>query len=347
MKLFLLLLAGLTFVAMLRPNRPLHDFDAQSTFPLRGLLAIFIVLHHLSQSYDFSEVLWGIPISPLRYFTSMGAPVVAVFFLLTGYGLARSIQLKGNAYLDGFIPKRLGKILPEFLILTLLMVCVIIYRHSFETVVANMKAGTPPLYNSWFIYIIIYAYIAFYFSAIISNGNIKKTGLIFTAFIMANVILLRMIGYGAWWWQSTMSVALGFFIACNEDRITKLLAKPYILGGLVLMTIVYLVMLTVFNRGGIIGIYIIAAMTYVCMRLYKFPRYSWLIFLGGISMNIYLVHGIVLACSFKIGLSGYVAVVIVLVLSCIAAYIMKISRTYAERRLTYYSSERRKIEEAG
>ena len=83
------------------------QFSKQATVPLRGLLATGIVLHHLSlrlveASPDCSWI-WS-------QFSFWGAPIVAVFFFLSGYGLMVSLITKGQKYLDGFLKKRLLKI---------------------------------------------------------------------------------------------------------------------------------------------------------------------------------------------------------------------------------------------
>ena len=46
---------------------------------------------------------------------------MAVFFFLSGYGLTRSLKCKGEAYLHGFLHKRLSKILIP------LVLCSIVY----------------------------------------------------------------------------------------------------------------------------------------------------------------------------------------------------------------------------
>lgn len=81
----------------------LYCFDVRRTNSLRGVLAILIILHHLSSKID---------ILFLKWFHDFGAPIVSMFFFVSGYGLIKSYLKKGTAYIDGFLAKRLGKILP-------------------------------------------------------------------------------------------------------------------------------------------------------------------------------------------------------------------------------------------
>ena len=79
----------------------------KATLTLRGVLAMGNVIHHISlrvvdatpdDSWLFSQ------------FQFWGAPIVAAFFFLSGYGLMVSLIAKGNRYVDGFLKKRLLKI---------------------------------------------------------------------------------------------------------------------------------------------------------------------------------------------------------------------------------------------
>ena len=83
------------------------QFSKQATVTLRGLLATGIVLHHLSlrlvEASPDCAWIWS-------QFSFWGAPIVAVFFFLSGYGLMVSLITKGQKYLDGFLKKRLLKI---------------------------------------------------------------------------------------------------------------------------------------------------------------------------------------------------------------------------------------------
>lgn len=55
MELLLVLLAIFIAISALVNKSNLYDFDANATMPLRGLLAIMIVIHHISLNYGFDE----------------------------------------------------------------------------------------------------------------------------------------------------------------------------------------------------------------------------------------------------------------------------------------------------
>lgn len=114
MKLFFVVLACFIMAAAFRRTDGLYDFNSKATLPLRGLLAIGIILHHLSLTYQFNECINVFHISPIFYFREMGGPIVAIFFLITGYGLSKSLQIKGTSYLSGFLKKDWEKSCPNF-----------------------------------------------------------------------------------------------------------------------------------------------------------------------------------------------------------------------------------------
>ena len=79
-----------------------------NTIPLRGILAVEIVLGH---TYGV------IHDNTLLYFNDrIGVWVVGLFFFLSGYGLGYNFHRKVN-YLDKFICKRVGRILVPFFLM--------------------------------------------------------------------------------------------------------------------------------------------------------------------------------------------------------------------------------------
>ena len=322
----------------------LYDFDSKSTLPLRGLLAIFIVFHHASQKCvlttgnTFDRILF----MPIDAFHTIGAPVVAVFFFLTGYGLAKSLKSNGRRYLRGFVPKRLGKILPEFLILTFLFIIIkdFVETVSIEEIVERMKDGYPPLPASWFIYVILYTYLAFYFSAKISKAELVKTGILFTGLTIVGIIVVFILRFGGWWYISTPSIITGYWIAVYEKRITPLMVKFNFIFDIAVCMIIGLSLL----NSRIIDVLIINTvpiLTYMIMRYLSFPQYKLLVFIGFISLEVYLVHGAILKFMIQYEVfqkfHPYISSLLLITVSILVAYGITKIRNLFERR-TYHSN---------
>lgn len=320
-----MLLSGLVIIAVIRPRQTLYDFDQKATLPLRAILATFIVFHHVSlQSVTEHPVDY---LSPFFHFKSMGTPVVTVFFFLTGYGLAQSLKRKGNSYLIKFVPKRLGKILPEFITLTICYIIFIIAETKTPRLITDqMMQGNPPLPFSWFMYAITYVYLAFFISAKISKSNILKTGAWLSVFFIVYTLFINKLHWAAWWWTSIFGTFFGYYTAAYEEKISKILFNRYILG----LTAIFAITSVFVSIMGInlIRFQLIALLTYLCIRLYGCPSYRLLTVIGGISLNIYLIHGVILFSVKDYFENSYILLIVVLSLSCIGAYALKVLRQH-------------------
>jgi peptidoglycan/LPS O-acetylase OafA/YrhL len=194
-----------------------HNFDVNATLPLRGLLAILIVCHHIGQRFADT---------PIGIFVSFGMTLVSVFFFVSGYGLMISYQKKGRAYLSNFFKHRLSKLLPVFLTLTLACIaCSCIFEHrQLSEVMHDLLRGKTPLPNSWFMYAIIYQYIAFYIACKMSRTKMQ------CIVVAAILTLLSMLGlykahFGDYWIVSQPAFVLGMLIASYENIFREILAK--------------------------------------------------------------------------------------------------------------------------
>lgn len=103
----------LLFIAVIIYLLPINRnyLSVQSTVGLRGFLALGIIFHHLTQ--------WVSTGVEFENFSYMGTYIVSIFFFLSGYGLYFQNEKKEN-YMDGFLYKRLSKILIPFLFISLI-----------------------------------------------------------------------------------------------------------------------------------------------------------------------------------------------------------------------------------
>lgn len=339
----MVVLACLIAAAAFKPNGNLCNFDSKATVPLRGLLAIMIILHHLALDYKFEECIGGIHISPMYYFKELGAPVVATFFFITGYGLSKSLQTKGSAYLSGFLKRRFGKVIPEFLILTVLALVVsdVAGLVSLSEAAHNMVKGIVPLRFSWFIYAIVYVYIAFYLAALASNADGLRTGMFLAFLIVLYFVAMVTIGWGAFWYRSIPAVLIGYFIALYERKITELLSRRDVLLCLAVCTFASGFILDRILSSRLIAAMAFAVAVYVCMRLYRIKPYPALMLLGEISLYIYLVHGTILQAVDSTETSKYLAGAIVILASIAVSVLIKRIRGFIESRdFRVYSKNR-------
>lgn len=322
----MMLILSLCFVLVKGDKiRELKNFDLNNTLPLRGLLAVLIVCHHLGQkSAGYIPYLSS-------FFVGIGMPIVAVFFMISGYGLFVSYRRKGSGYLKGFLGKRYSKILPVFIALTVLAVLLwFASGRSWENQISGYVRGETPLPYSWFIYAIIFVYAAFYASAMIGK-NLMNTGLILTGFIFVYIFIMRFIlGFGSWWYYTILCTSLGYYIGYFEGQVDLLFNKNKVLffgGAVAALFLTFCAMCKLaFIRAGltVLWLMVLAFSVYLIVRSLGMGRWKPLLLLGDISLEIYLVHGIfVTGLTNRVEpLTGIWLYVVTLAISIIAAWLI-------------------------
>lgn len=300
MYLFIIFIFLWLSISLVKPTKELKSFSVETLLPLRGVLAVFIVLHHCVLRTDGAgaDVPWV-----LSQFSFMGAPVVAVFFFLSGYGLTRSLKNKGEAYLHGFLHKRLSKILIP------LVLCSIVYSLVNITILggqfSNIKQDWPFLPNCWFCVTIAVYYLAFYILARRSKGKIETLMMAMFLFTIAYIALLKILQFGNWWFQTPVSLNMGMLVACYEENMRNALKTSYRLIAVILLLALagcgYLTQLEDID-GWPLGFMslslLLGSFVYAVVCCSPLPNNRILCFLGRYSYEIYLVHGAIISVLF-------------------------------------------------
>lgn len=297
MDIFILLLI-ITLIYLLPVN---NDYlGVNSTNGLKGLLALGIVFHHLSQ--------WVTTGTEFVNFKYMGTYIVSVFFFISGYGLYVQNNRKED-YLDNFLSKRLSKILTPFIAISSIY---LIYRSINGQVLSSLffidlfRKGSTVIYNGWFVDIIILMYIFFYISfKIFSNRTVAI--LVNTLLIVGYIILAIKLGYGFWWYNSSLPFVLGLLWAKNKKYIDEILNKYYFI---ILVCITSLLFIShqysfVLKKLHIVDSYSYAFLANIdnviftiffilIVRKIDFSN-KYLLFLGKISFELYMIHGLVIS----------------------------------------------------
>lgn len=167
--LFLLLL--LCCIAIFHRKEEYALFDISHTLPLRGILAILVVLCHLDTVVSAQTKI----LMPFH----MATPAVAVFFFMSGYGLMLSFTKKGCSYLQNFILKASIKLLMPLLATTCLYqgLLFILGDFSFEKILIDLASGIEtPLIHSWYVYALFLFYLLYYIVFKYNNDTKKWMG---------------------------------------------------------------------------------------------------------------------------------------------------------------------------
>lgn len=275
---------------------------------LKAIMAINVLLSHCTLDYINLN-------SKLLNVTS-GDDAVKIFFFLSGYGLAVSYKRKGSAYINNFFSRRFAKILvpaiiviiPNLLFFKFTGFCYYIEDLSPATFLkVFIENGYTLVINSWFVIELCILYIAFYLAVKLSKGD-YNTGIrnasVFTVIIMGAFYVVYM--YKEWlpvWFFSTYAFAFGLMWGAREESFVKRIKKHfdyvYLIGlplGMILMigmnvtkpfldANLYDVLKNLF-----VGPIMVAAVILAGMKI-RVGNKVWT-FLGKISYEIYLIHGV-------------------------------------------------------
>ena len=289
---------------------------------LKGALSLFIVGTHISSLCQPDEaLLW------LRVCNLLTPLALVFFFFLSGYGLMTQLRLRtlrtpttSPATLwAGWLPRRLWGLLKPFLFFYPLAVLFLFIGFGFDHIPQALaqlkvnfiiwKVGIPgPLFVAWYLLELMVLYVFFYFSF----RYVRRWGravLVLVGLTLLLILVAWQVGFGYYWLRYPLSFSVGVAYAIYERSIYKrvkacrliCLAFTFLLGGvyiwsvqtfpnqpLVLLITSHLayfalpVMLTALSK--------VLGATDLFMRRAHGPVGSALMWLGGISLEVYLLH---------------------------------------------------------
>ena len=219
----------------------------KNTECLKGIFAVFILAHHLYQS---SGVLRGTLIG--YGLQALGYLSVAVFFFLSGYGLAyKSMEADGtnsNDYIRSF-PKR--RLLPYYMIYVLTS-CVYAGLNVVEHGEINLRTamrifgiGNSIIMNGWYLQALFLLYLVFY---LVYRIPVTYDVELLTVSTVLICISLCLLGKESLWYESMLAFPLGFWLFRCRERITEKLRKGWFCYWLLLG--IFMLFLMIFGNTG-------------------------------------------------------------------------------------------------
>ena len=289
---------------------------------LKGALSLFIVGTHISSLCQPDEaLLW------LRVCNLLTPLALVFFFFLSGYGLMTQLRLRtlrtpttSPATLwAGWLPRRLWGLLKPFLFFYAVALFFLFAGFGFDHIPQALaqlkvnfiiwKVGIPgPLFVAWYLLELMVLYVFFYFSF----RYVRRWGravLVLVGLTLLLMLVAWQVGFGYYWLRYPLCFSVGVVYAIYERSIYKrvkacrliCLAFTLLLGGvyiwsvqtfpnqpLVLLITSHLayfalpVMLTALSK--------VWGATDLFMRRAHGPVGSALMWLGGISLETYLLH---------------------------------------------------------
>ena len=269
----------------------------ERTLALRGLLALMVLICHLHGRVKlFSNSILG------TLFTAFGYLAVSVFFFLSGYGLTENYE-KDNHAINKF---HKTKIFPFFLICC---IAILIYTlrdllsGSFDLVVfiQSFFIGKTIVDYGWYLQTQLLLYILFY----IAFGFVTKRKLLsISLFVLVYVIACYCFKLSSTWYESVICFVLGVVVSQYKCKFVNFLNKKRtILLSSICVFILFIVTLYFGNKA------ILSYPIRVIVKMISSVSFTLLVvmfiaiikvdnaittFLGKISLEIYILQGLIL-----------------------------------------------------
>ena len=289
---------------------------------LKGALSLFIVGTHISSLCEPHEaLLW------MRVCNLLTPLALVFFFFLSGYGLMTQLRLRTlrtpttspAALWVGWLPRRLWGLIKPFLFFFLVATFFLFAGHGFDNLSEGLyrfkinlliwKLGIPgPLTAAWYLLELMVLYVFFYFSF----RYVRRWGR--AVFVLVGLTLLLIlvawqVGFGYYWLRYPLSFSVGVAYAIYERSIYKRvkafrlisLTFTLLLGGIYIWSVQtfpnQLVVLILTSHLAYFALPVMLTAlskalgaTDLFMRRAHGPVGSALMWLGGISLETYLLH---------------------------------------------------------
>lgn len=293
------------------------DYLSQYTSKmLKGLFAIVVIFSHLAVKCENSIL--------FNWFGYVGYLAVAFFLFISGYGLMKNLAEKPS-YLDTYVRKRLFSVVIPFLIILLvywLASFIVNTPYSVKGVLISLLNGYPIADNSWYMITCIIYYFVFYLFAKMFNKNSKAIILATLVFSVIWIYACIKIGYPQWWYLSTTAFVIGMIWARSELSVVDFFKNHYLSIMLPLSLFFCVSVFTTYQFESsaykVICASIFVVFVFAVSMKIKL-RSPILRFLGSISLEIYLIHGLFVRYFRSIISSDFIYVTAVLAASIVSA----------------------------
>ena len=289
---------------------------------LKGALSLFIVGTHISSLCQPDEaLLW------LRVCNLLTPLALVFFFFLSGYGLMTQLRLRTlrtptptpSALWMGWLPRRLWGLIKPFLFFYPLAVLFLFIGFGFDHIPQALaqlkvnfiiwKVGIPgPLFVAWYLLELMVLYIFFYFSF----RYVRRWGravLVLVGLTLLLILVAWQVDFGYYWLRYPLCFSVGVAYAIYERSIYKRvkafrlisLIFTLLLGGIYIWSVQtfpnQLVVLILTSHLAYFALpVLLTALSKVWGATDLFMRRahglvgSALMWLGGISLEVYLLH---------------------------------------------------------
>lgn len=198
---------------------------------------------------------------------------------------------------------------------------------NIEKILIDIASGIEmPLIHSWYVYALFLFYLLFYIVFKYNNSSNIWPGLKLTLLMIVYYVVTRyVLDWPFFWWITCMAFPMGFFYSRYEDKIKKFLKNHYWVTLPVIIALLSIKLLSGTYTPFFAELPYILLGPIVAVVLYRMPLpvdNKMLNFLGSLSFEIYLTHGVfeeLLRTSFN---SPYIYIFAVITATIVTSWIL-------------------------
>lgn len=295
------------------------QFSLEEVRCYKGLFAVFIVLDHLWMQHHMIS---------LSLFHESAVILVTIYFFFSGYGISTRTAKDAGYMGTGFWKKRITGVLLPMVIVDLLAVlyqCLQGGKVGLEMLVPYLTGKGLVNGQTWYIRELLVCYLFFYLLVKIDSSP-KKVMIGCAVLLTVMNIVLILCGYGYAWYGSSYGFLIGIYCGYSGGGYTKIQKEnhmlPIVLTGSFVLTAVLSVVYKVIGRESILNmllvrnvmtsaatVFFISAVGLLVVRPRKYDVVS------AVSMEIYLLHMLVIDICIGTDLEKYPCLLVLVVVA--------------------------------
>lgn len=266
----------------------------KNTINLRGIFSLVIIIHH---SRARTEVLNDTIIGSIL--TAVGYLVVGMFFFLSGYGIRESMTSK-EKYRETFFKRRIVPYYADYLVFTviyLLYSLVVGEKINIITLIKAVIWKENYIYNGWYLNIALIMYLSFQVAFILKKW-LKEEKILLIIFVVYCCVCM-MTEQSIIFIQSIFGLPMGYCWSVKKKDIDKIINKHFIL--------CFFCSFVLFDFTLIVGNWYTVGFLQLVVRAISVCFFDFFVicclmivqiqnkfttFLGNISLELYVIHGI-------------------------------------------------------
>lgn len=273
---------------------------------IKGLFILLVFMRHILQRIKRSGFVFDRQIDLDAYLLqdNIGQLVVVMFLFYSGYGVMKSLLIKGEDYLSSYPRKRLLTTLLNFDVAVCFFIILgfITKRPmSLSTVLLSFIGWDTVGNSNWYIFVILFCYLVFYlvFRAVQSRHA-------FGALVVTLIVFLGMIALHsvkpAHWYNTMLVFPAGIYFALCYNSLERIIQKYYWLFLAILLAVFLLLHFGHFRplHGLTFNLKsIVFALLLVVLTMKVRIRNKWLIWCGTSLFPIYIYQRLPLILIWK------------------------------------------------